>query len=447
MEKNQALPKVLIFGETFRKNGGGGITLNTLFGDWPYENLFIINDRFGETSEIHFTQYYQLGNLENKSILHKLGFKTGNVSGRFITSKNNSENTITTQDNSLFKSKLYFRLKDLFILMLNKLGIYDFFFQQQVSKELIQWIEEIKPDIIYFQPSDFQNIKFINELHKLTGIPYAIHVMDNFLEISTYQKELNKKSILLLQQAIEELIQKSNLCLGICQEMSTQYSNQFNRVFYSFQHAVDPRIWFRNYKVRRDPQPFVILYAGRISFGTINSLFVLAQSIDNCNRENECNFEFQVQTTSPVPQLLKKLSKYQCVRIHDQVPYERLPDRYKEADLLVLPMDFDKKSLSYIKYSMPTKVPEYLSSGVPIFVLAPEITALYKYAKSANWAFLNGDGNAIKIENQLLEIRNNYNLRIEISETAQSVGQQNHDIYRVRESFNELITISSHQVL
>jgi glycosyltransferase involved in cell wall biosynthesis len=133
--------------------------------------------------------------------------------------------------------------------------------------------------------------------------------------------------------------------------------------------------------------------------------------------------------------------------IHDQVPYERLPDRYTEADLLVLPMDFDKKSLTYMKYSMPTKVPEYLVSGVPILVLASEITALYKYAKSDKWAFLNAEENAVKIENQLLEIRNNYNLRVKISERAQSVGKQNHNLHRVRESFNELLRESSLKVI
>jgi hypothetical protein len=269
--------------------------------------------------------------------------------------------------------------------------------------------------------------------------------MDNFLDINTFKKELNAKNILLLQQLIEELIQKSNLCLAICQEMSYQYSKKFNRVFYPFQHAVDHKLWFRDYVVRKDPQPFVILYAGRISIGTINSLFLLANSIDNCNRGHQSNFEFQVQSTSPVPRLLDKLSKYKCVKIHQPVAYNNLPLRYTEADLLVLPMDFDKKSLTYIKYSMPTKVPEYLVSGVPILVLAPEITALYKYAKSEKWAFING--NESEIEKLLFEIRNNYNKRVEVSEIAKSVGRRNHDINLVRASFNELLSQSCHQAV
>ncbi|HEY3371204.1 MAG TPA: glycosyltransferase [Prolixibacteraceae bacterium] len=446
MAGNIDLPKVLIYGETFRKIGGGGITLNTLFGIWPPDHIFMLNDKFGETSDVHFTRYYQIGHLENKSFLHKLGIITGNKSGAVVLNKSKSHKTITSSGYSLFKGSLYFKLKELFIFILNTLGIYNLFFQLNVSKELIQWIKEIKPDIIYFQPSTIQNIEFFNELHQLSGIPYAIHVMDNFLEINTHTKELKGKNIVQAQQIIEELVEKSNLCLGICIEMSTQYSKRFNRVFYSFQHAVDDKFWFRNYKVRKDPNPFVILYAGRISIGTMNSLFLLANSIDNCNKNNESNFEFQIQTTSPVPKLLKKFSKYKCVKIFKAVPYNSLPDRYAEADLLVLPMDFDKDSLTYLKYSMPTKVPEYLVSGVPILVLAHEITALYKYAKSENWAFINSTNNEKDIEKLLIEIRNNYMKRIEIAEIAKSVGNRNHNINIVRDSFKQLICESCYQV-
>lgn len=446
MGRKPTLPKVLIYGETFKNIGGGGITLKTLFGDWPVENIFMLNDRFGETSDAHFTQYYQLGHLENKSFLHKLGFITGNRSGAHKVHKNKIQRTITTQNNSLFKGKVYFRLKELFISFLNQAGIFDLFFQIKVSQELILWIKEIKPDIIYFQPSTIENIKFMNDLHSITGIPYVIHVMDNFLDVNTLSKKLPRKSISLVQESIEQLVKKANLCMGICEEMCNQYGRKYNRLFYSFQHAVDKKFWFKDYIVRPDPHPFIVLYAGRISIGTMDSLFLLANSIENCNRNYNCDFEFQIQTTSKVSNLLKKFSKYASVKIHKPVAYEKLPERYAEADLLVLPMDFDRNSLNYIKYSMPTKVPEYLISGVPIFVLAHEITALYKYAQSENWAFTNSTTNGTDIEKLLVEIRNNHQKRIEISEVAKSVGKNYHDINTVRSSFKNLISESCAKV-
>ena len=446
MLEKSTLPKVLIYGETFKKFTGGGITLNTLFGDWPLENISLLSDRFGETSEVHFTNYYQLGHLENKSILHKFGLITGNKSTSFEIKKTKSENTITTENNSLFKSELYFKFKNLFISLLNSAGIFDLFFQLQVSDELVAWVKKINPDIIYFQPSTIQNIQFINDLYSRTKIPYVIHVMDNFLEVKNLTKGLHTKSILSAQNSLEELVRNSNLCMGICEEMCYQYGKSYKREFYPFQHAVNYKFWDKNYIVKEDPKPFKVLYAGRISMGTMDSLFLIANSLDNCNRKYGSNFEFQIQTTSPVPNLLKQFSRYKCVKIFEAVPYNKLPDRYAEVDLLVLPMDFDSDSLTYIKYSMPTKVPEYLISGVPIFVLAHEVTALYKYAKSANWAFINSTENVSDIENLFINIKNDYLKRIEVSKIAKSVGQRNHDINNVRYLFKKMIVESCEKV-
>jgi len=60
-------PKVLILGETFRFNGGGGITLINLFKDWNPDNLAVVTERINETSfNTGCNKFYRLGHLEIK---------------------------------------------------------------------------------------------------------------------------------------------------------------------------------------------------------------------------------------------------------------------------------------------------------------------------------------------------------------------------------------------
>ena len=59
-------PRVLILGETFRSNGGGGITLTNLFRDWPSENIGVITEHIEETNPQTNYRYYQLGSEEIK---------------------------------------------------------------------------------------------------------------------------------------------------------------------------------------------------------------------------------------------------------------------------------------------------------------------------------------------------------------------------------------------
>lgn len=442
MVKNERLPRVLIYGETFKKSGGGGITLYTLFGDWPFENISMLSDRFGEVSDIHFTEYYQLGHLEIRTMAHKFGLKTGNTSGAITISQNKTLQTLQTQDTSISTNSIYFQFKRAFISLVRFFGIQNLFFQVNTSKELIEWISIVKPDVIYFQPNTIQSISLLNEIHEQTGIPYIIHVMDNFLDTNILGKKLNFKEKKALELSIKKLVSRADLCIGICDEMAKYYSAKFQKDFFSYQHAVNTDFWFKNYNVRINPSKFIILYAGRISLGTKNSLISLAKAIENCNEQYNCNFDFQIQTTSDAPKILRKLSQYKCVSIHPAVEYNTLPNRFAQADLLVLPMDFDEESLQYIRYSMPTKVPEYLATGVPILVLAHETTALYKYAKSQNWAFTCSSYNTTEIGNLLKDIKNNNQNRIAISETAKFIGKQNHDINVIRRSFKQRISDS-----
>jgi len=89
---------------------------------------------------------------------------------------------------------------------------------------------------------------------------------------------------------------------------------------------------------------------------------------------------------------------------------------------------------------MPTKVPEYMATGIPVLVLADESTALYKYAKNEEWAFLLSNDNEKVIVDILIEIYNNEYLRDQISQKALEIVQKNHDVIRVRSNFKELLS-------
>ena len=440
MSTQDSFPRVLIFGETFNNTTGGGITLNSLFEDWPIENVFVLTDRFSETSNTKFRYFYQLGDLEQRSLINKIGIKSGFTSQKLLFE--NSEPINEKSDIKAIpplKKRIYFKAKNIFIKSLNLLGIYNSFFFLNTSKSLLNWILEIKPDLIYFQPNSILKIKLLLELHNQTKIPYMVHVMDNFFDTfnkSIICKKAENKEII---RTIQNLIDNSDACLAICNEMAKIYEQRYHKHFSSFQHSVNRKFWDLNYKVNENPEKFTILYAGRIGIGTQKSLFLLSDAVAKCNQKYNINIELKIQTTSHVQKTLSRLSKYRYNKVLDPITYIELPKRYSESDLLVLPMDFYKKSFQYIKFSMPTKVPEYLSTGVPILVFAPSQTALYKYAEEAKWAFLHSDPNVDSLTTQLYEIYTNYLKRNEISLIARKVANENHNRTKVKLDFYKLI--------
>jgi hypothetical protein len=53
----------------------------------------------------------------------------------------------------------------------------------------------------------------------------------------------------------------------------------------------------------------------------------------------------------------------------------------KAADLLYLPLAFGKKSSRISRYSLPTKLPEYLAAGRSVFFHAPQESAVFRVAE------------------------------------------------------------------
>jgi glycosyltransferase involved in cell wall biosynthesis len=95
--------------------------------------------------------------------------------------------------------------------------------------------------------------------------------------------------------------------------------------------------------------------------------------------------------------------------------------------------------MEFVKLSMPTKTAEYMISGVPICVLAPKDSALYKYAYEYNWAQTINSPNHSIIRTKLIEILENENLRQKLATNAMALAQKKHSIDVNKDLFYKLI--------
>ena len=109
------------------------------------------------------------------------------------------------------------------------------------------------------------------------------------------------------------------------------------------------------------------------------------------------------------------------------------------ADLLVIPYDFDRQSVQFIKFSMSTKVSEYMASGTPILVYAPEETAVVKYARSEKWGSVVSQRNKTLLKQMIIQLIQTPDLRESLGSQARNLASQNHDAVKVREQFRRVL--------
>ncbi len=375
-----SLPKVLIVGQPFN-NTGGGITMTNLFKGWDPDKLAVACvGAMANIDTIICHNYYRLGNKERTSIFPFNYLQTEYVSGPLKPEekKNGSPH--------VYKPTLRTRLiMKYFWPFLKYIGITHFLFKTDLSPEFIGWIEKFKPDVLYGQASSREGVLFCTKLSTQLKIPFIFHMMDDWPEISSHKGLFKRYWYKKIDTEFRRLLDKADVLMSIGDSMSAEYKIRYNKTFIPFQNPIDIESWKKHQKISYTlNKPAEILYAGRIGLGINESIETFARALQLVNDESPLDIKL-VLHSDLIPAWV---SGFTCVEHRALVPHGDLPRLFSKADFLLLPYDFTPKSIKYIKYSMPTKAPEYMISGTPMIIFAPEETAIVQYALKHEIGFI-----------------------------------------------------------
>jgi glycosyltransferase involved in cell wall biosynthesis len=433
-------PKVLIIGQSFNKNSGGGITISNLFYGWPKDSLAVAsNDNLRSDIDISVCeQYYQLGYNEK---LHPFPLNLFLPKIKCGVLINNKKSYIELkQEGNAIKGK-YERIYKLLSAALKFLGIYNVLYKLKITPEFKEWVTAFNPDIIYSQLSTLELIRFVSEIHKLFYKPVALHIMDDWPSVINTPGLLFPYWKKVIDREFRELLDKSSIFMSICESMSEEYKIRYNKEFIPFHNPIEIGNWLPYSKTDWSlKDKFTILYAGRIGRGIKKSVFEIAKAVNSISKINN-NVVFEIQTNNLFD--LKKLIRFNDhIKWVKPIEYTELTKRFSNVDLLILPEDFDSASIEFLKYSIQTKVPEYMISGTPILVYADKRTALAKYAIRDGWAYVVTNNDGILLMQALEKLYSNQSLRKELAERAREIAIQNEDAMIVRENFRKNLILN-----
>jgi len=429
-----AFPKVLIISQPFNNDTGGGITLSNLFAGWDRDKVAVVCSGYVLQNNIDTSicnTYYQLGEKEQKWIfpfnLVKRKYKSG------LIKFDNKKIQNLTFEKSKFRVKL---IMDWFMPLLHYTGLIHVSKRLELSKELRDFLDDFNPDVLYVQAEDRERVAFCIDLYDYVKKPMVFHMMDDWPSIISERGFLKNFWERKINSELQVLLDKSSAWMSICDEMTSEYRNRYGLEFIPFHNPVDLNLWkpFQRKKYEITDSP-TILYAGRIGLGIDKSLELIAKAIDNVNDELKISSKFVLQTESkPVWAV-----NYKCVQHQSFVSYTELPKVFSGADFLILPYDFSSESIKYIKYSMPTKASEFMISGTPVIIFAPEETAIVKYAHQYNWAEIVTENKLKIIANTIKSLILSEEKRRTIAENAIRTAEKNHNATEITKKFRDVI--------
>jgi glycosyltransferase involved in cell wall biosynthesis len=427
------LPRVLILNQPFNQNTGGGITISNLFKGWPKENLAVLcSSAFincNTNAEICET-YYQLGYEEYVLKFPFNLFKRKYNSGIFKITNENLQDV--SPNRSSFRTTF---INDYLYPILKWVGIQNSITKIRLSQQLKNWLDEYKPDIIYAQAQRRETLLFCTAIQEHLKKPMVFHMMDDWTELEG-KGLLGQYWYPKVDREFKEMLSKSSLHLSISDAMAIEYKRRYGYDFQTFHNPIELDFWKKgkenNQELAERP---TILYAGRMGLGIEESVKMMARVVTQLNKELNSSIRFVLQ----VSEKPEWTDNFPCVEHRGFVAYEDLPAKFAEADILYLPYDFSSNSLTFIKYSMPTKASEYMISGTPILIFAPAETAIVDYAKRYQWAEVVTENDIETLKASLKNLILDKGLREKLTQTAIQIAECRHDAIKVRMDFKRAL--------
>lgn len=422
-------PKILVLSRVpFNFNNGTGVALSILFESWPKNRIAQLYAKGHENipDKTICDNYYQLGAVELPR-LFPLNFYDY-FKGRSIISAVEPPSDIGSQNSKGATVPNNFkRLKSKIAKILHEYGwLYptDCF----LSEELRVFLDKFSPDLIFSVPAELAFIRLTSQISRYLDIPFAVQVYDNWmathygrgLSVVRKRQQLNRE--------FSGLLENASIRFGICELMCRAYSSKYGQTFHSLPVSANVNLWHRpQMKRNKTTLPFRIVYAGSIhKHAAFSGLIDMSKVVEQLNK-NGMRVEFLIIGSRDVDMEIKTQLGGRFTKFITFQGQNALIDQVSMADLLFLPVAFDKDSWEFIKYSMPAKSAAYMASGVPMLIYAPKESAISFEARTHGLAYVVDERDIKVLEVAVKHMLTNEEERTAVSKAAIEHSRQHYD--------------------
>lgn len=357
--QSSAYPKVLIINQqSMNKENATGITMRSLWEEWPVASMLEI---YLDANEKHVTNGKKFRTFTpSLNIARK--FFVGNIG-----SKVNRSLKTNTPVLGLSKTKKY--LRQCCVCAVDS-------FPVGLSRAQAQMVDEFQPEVIYSLGASVATMQLAHKLSHRYGIPIIIHYMDNWPEYLQWEDNiLLKPYARILRRYMDCCLKHSRNGIAISPSMAKHYTKEFELPFEVLMNAVDePNMQFVSTTSLENSLHFV--YAGGLHLERWKALREIAEAINTVCE----NAVLDIYTPEKDRILYESCFSEVPVVFHQAVPHEQMKDVWASGNILVHAESSSNKTLvRFFKYSISTKIPEYMATGKPILFYGPKEMGLYEY--------------------------------------------------------------------
>lgn len=417
-------PKILILSgyEILDAHDATSITIRSLLREWPQDRLCEIYCGMYESDDHHIVQRDSKLNLSVKNVwfgeyLLKLRARKNKV----VTENTISE--LVSVKNQSFKDGLKQKLKFFFSASADM-------FSYRMT-EVNDFISDQKPDLIYVIPYGKRILNLTLSLYKTYDIPVITHLMDDWpttIYSGSYATLLQRKVTI---DKFEKLLELSRSVFVISEAMKNEYETRYpNMKFTVFMNA--PQIRLTKSTIPCSINKVICI--GSLHLNRWQTLLELCKMIAHNQQHLSINIY-----SNDWDKVKHHFDAFNFIQRKEVIAPEKITNELQQYDALLFLESFDPGVKTYTKFSISTKIPEYLGAQKPIIAIGPSDIASISYLKKNNAALVLDESNQ-KHWKSILLLSLNDELKLQtVINQAKSLFKSKHDADTINADFYKAV--------
>lgn len=366
---------LLISNNVVSKVDNNGKTIRSLLRGFPRENIaqfYIGNNEYAD-EEVCDSFYRVTDSQVLKSIL-TLSFKTVNSHKKLTPTANKV--TQPGKDNSLIRF-IRHNAKSIALLREAFWGLYTW-----DSKDLNEWIKEFKPTVIFAVLGDnYFMHKITLKLSARYNLPIAVFFTDDYV-INDYSTNLFQKLHLkLVRNIYEKTLERAKRAFVIGDYMKEAYTSKYKRSFGVLINGIDfNKIPNRVLKINPDTE-IVVSFIGGVHLKRWESICKLGKLLNLIPDYKTTVKVFTI--VKPDDEILQSFSN-NGIEYCGSLSPSQVEKQIASSHILLHAESFDEAHRLFTRFSISTKIPEYLSSMRGVIAFGPHEIASIKIFSDNN---------------------------------------------------------------
>lgn len=365
--------KILSIAYNPYNNNNNSKTMRSFFDGVPAKDMAMLYlESFSEVDYGFCDAYYRITDQDVLKSILNLSFRTHNTHPRVKSAVAERDKIMTVAS----KNKTGLRV---FRELLWKFGTWN-------TKELNNWIEEQKPDIIF---TLFGNNLFVHDIvvdvARRYNIPFVAYYTDDYV-LNCFDTSLfGRLHWLMSKRVYRKSMREAAKCYVIGDKMREDYTKAFGREFGILGNCIDFEK-FNDFEPRRISagDRVVISFIGGLHLKRWQTICEFGEIIKEINIEKSWHVEVNVYALE-LDDGVEKSFKKSGVNYKGALSPQRVIDTMRDSDILLHVESFDETNRVFVRYSISTKISEYLASKRMIIAFGPHEVASIALIRDNNF--------------------------------------------------------------